>query len=73
MLVDDYDLVATSAGNPLRPLVPLLAQARDVGLHLVLTRRSGGASRAMFEPVLQRCGSWARPACCCRATPTRAR
>ena len=28
-------------------------QAGDVGLHLALTRRSGGASRAMFEPVLQ--------------------
>ncbi|MEO5608413.1 MAG: type VII secretion protein EccCa [Ornithinibacter sp.] len=52
-LVDDYDLVVTSAGSPLRPLVPLLAQAGDVGLHLVITRRSGGASRAMFEPVIQ--------------------
>jgi S-DNA-T family DNA segregation ATPase FtsK/SpoIIIE len=52
-LVDDYDLVVTSAGSPLRPLVPLLAQAGDVGLHLALTRRTGGASRAMFEPVLQ--------------------
>ncbi len=52
-LVDDYDLVVTSAGSPLRPLVPLLAQAGDVGLHVVLTRRMGGASRALFEPVLQ--------------------
>ena len=40
-------------GSPLRPLVPLLAQAGDVGLHVVLTRRMGGASRALFEPVLQ--------------------
>lgn len=53
VLVDDYDLVATTSGNPLSPLVPLLAQAGDVGLHLVLTRRSGGAGRAMYEPVLQ--------------------
>ncbi len=52
-LVDDYDLVVTSSGSPLRPLVPLLAQAGDVGLHLVLARRTGGASRALFEPVLQ--------------------
>ncbi|MBM6399046.1 type VII secretion protein EccCa [Phycicoccus sonneratiae] len=52
-LVDDYDLVVTSSGSPLRPLVPMLAQAGDVGLHLVLTRRTGGASRALFEPVLQ--------------------
>lgn len=52
-LVDDYDLVVTSSGSPLRPLVPLLAQAGDVGLHVVLTRRVGGASRGMYEPVLQ--------------------
>ncbi|MBR7742829.1 type VII secretion protein EccCa [Phycicoccus sp. BSK3Z-2] len=52
-LVDDYDLVVTSSGSPLRPLVPLLAQAGDVGLHLVVTRRTGGASRGMYEPVLQ--------------------
>jgi DNA segregation ATPase FtsK/SpoIIIE, S-DNA-T family len=52
-LVDDYDLVVTSSGSPLRPLVPLLAQAGDVGLHVILTRRIGGVSRALYEPVLQ--------------------
>ncbi len=61
ILVDDYDLVATSTGNPLTPLVPLLAQAGDVGLHVVLTRRSGGASRAMYEPVLQALRDLAAP------------
>lgn len=61
VLVDDYDLVATSAGNPLAPLVPLLAQAGDVGLHLVLTRRTGGAGRAMYEPVLQALRDLAAP------------
>src|SRR6185436_5201799 len=35
VLVDDYDLVATSGMNPLLPLLEFLAQARDVGLHLV--------------------------------------
>jgi S-DNA-T family DNA segregation ATPase FtsK/SpoIIIE len=54
VLVDDYDLVATGQANPLAPLVEFLAQARDIGLHLVLTRRSGGAGRAMYEPVVQR-------------------
>jgi S-DNA-T family DNA segregation ATPase FtsK/SpoIIIE len=54
VLVDDYDLVASGPANPLQPLVEHLAQARDIGLHLVLTRRSGGASRALFEPVVQR-------------------
>lgn len=53
VLVDDYDLVATSTGNPLLPLQPLLAQAGDIGLHLVVARRTGGAGRALYEPVLQ--------------------
>jgi S-DNA-T family DNA segregation ATPase FtsK/SpoIIIE len=54
VLVDDYDLVATGPTNPIQPLLDYLAQARDVGLHLIVTRRSGGAGRAMFEPVIQR-------------------
>ncbi|MGH3940884.1 MAG: type VII secretion protein EccCa [Pseudonocardiaceae bacterium] len=55
VLVDDYDLVATQGGvNPLAPLVEFLAQAKDVGLHLILTRRTGGASRALYEPVIAR-------------------
>ncbi|WP_043322004.1 type VII secretion protein EccC [Mycetocola saprophilus] len=53
VLIDDYDLVATSQGNPAAPLSQLLAQAADVGLHVVVTRRSGGASRAAYDPVLQ--------------------
>ncbi|MGH3901369.1 MAG: type VII secretion protein EccCa [Pseudonocardiaceae bacterium] len=55
ILVDDYDLVATQGGpNPLAPLLEFLAQAKDVGLHLIVTRRSGGAARALFEPVIAR-------------------
>ncbi|HLS24639.1 MAG TPA: type VII secretion protein EccCa [Beutenbergiaceae bacterium] len=61
VLVDDYDLVATSSGNPVAALQPLLAQASDVGLHLMLTRRTGGASRAMFEPVIQSLKDLAAP------------
>ncbi|HEX5540325.1 MAG TPA: type VII secretion protein EccCa [Micromonospora sp.] len=54
LLVDDYDLVATAGNNPLSVLMDLLPQARDIGLHLILTRRVGGAARALYEPVLQR-------------------
>ena len=54
VVVDDYDLVATGSGNPLSPLVDLLAQAKDLGLHLIVTRRSGGASRALYDPVIAR-------------------
>lgn len=52
VVVDDYDLVAGGGVNPLAPLLPYLPHARDIGLHLVLARRSGGAARAMFDPVL---------------------
>jgi DNA segregation ATPase FtsK/SpoIIIE, S-DNA-T family len=61
VLVDDYDLVAAAPVNPLLPLVEHLSQARDLGLHLVLTRRSGGASRALYEPVIQRLRELASP------------
>jgi S-DNA-T family DNA segregation ATPase FtsK/SpoIIIE len=53
VVVDDYDLVATQHSSAVQVLTPLLAQARDVGLHLALARRSGGAGRALYEPVLQ--------------------
>lgn len=52
VVVDDYDLVAAGMENPLAPLVDYLAQARDVGLHALVARRAGGASRALFEPLL---------------------
>ena len=52
LVADDYDLVATPAGNPLSAVLEYLPYAKDLGLHLVLARRSGGAARAMFEPLL---------------------
>jgi S-DNA-T family DNA segregation ATPase FtsK/SpoIIIE len=52
VLIDDYDLVATPAGNPLAVILEYLPHARDLGLHLLVARRSGGAGRAMFEPLL---------------------
>lgn len=54
LFVDDYDWVGGLAGNPLAGLVEYLLPARDLGLHLVLARRVGGASRSAFEPVFQR-------------------
>ncbi|PHV69032.1 type VII secretion protein EccC [Williamsia muralis] len=54
IIVDDYDMVATGSGNPLSPLLDLLAQARDIGLHLIVARRSGGAGRALFDPIIGR-------------------
>lgn len=52
VVIDDYDLVATPAGNPLAALTEYLPYAKDLGLHLLVARRSGGAERALFEPLL---------------------
>ncbi|MBW9205176.1 type VII secretion protein EccCa [Mumia sp. zg.B17] len=54
VVVDDYDLVATSSGNPLDPLVEYIPQGNDLGFHLVASRRVNGLARAQFEPMLQR-------------------
>jgi hypothetical protein len=59
VLVDDYDLAVTMSGNPIAELIDLLPQASDIGLHVVLTRRMGGAARATFEKVLQMMGDLA--------------
>jgi S-DNA-T family DNA segregation ATPase FtsK/SpoIIIE len=53
VIVDDYDLVATGM-NPLAPLLEYLPFARDVGLRIIIARASGGASRSLYEPVMQR-------------------
>ncbi|QIS02317.1 type VII secretion protein EccCa [Nocardia brasiliensis] len=50
VIVDDYDMVASN--NPLLPLMDLLPQARDIGLHVIIARRAGGAARALYDPVL---------------------
>jgi DNA segregation ATPase FtsK/SpoIIIE, S-DNA-T family len=70
LVVDDYDLVASAAGNPLAGLVDLLAHGRDVGLHLVLARRTGGIGRAAFEPLLQRLRELDPPALVLRGDPS---
>jgi S-DNA-T family DNA segregation ATPase FtsK/SpoIIIE len=54
LLIDDYDLVSAATQNPLAPVLEFLPQSRDVGLHVILVRRSGGAARAMYEPFVQR-------------------
>ncbi|WP_410574162.1 type VII secretion protein EccCa [Amycolatopsis sp. cmx-4-61] len=61
ILVDDYDLVATSTNNPLRKISDFLPQAKDVGLHLVVVRRTGGASKAMYDPIIGKLKEIAAP------------
>ncbi|GAA2086264.1 type VII secretion protein EccCa [Actinomadura alba] len=60
LIIDDYEMVATS-DNPLRQIAELLPQARDIGLHVIVSRAMGGASRAMFDPVIQRIKEMASP------------
>ncbi|MFI6172443.1 type VII secretion protein EccCa [Nocardia sp. NPDC051052] len=50
VIVDDYDMVASN--NPLLPLMDLIPQARDIGLHVIIARRAGGAARALYDGVL---------------------
>jgi S-DNA-T family DNA segregation ATPase FtsK/SpoIIIE len=47
-VIDDYDLAAPG----LATLAEAIPRARDIGLHVVVARRSGGAVRALYDPVL---------------------
>ncbi|WP_338687146.1 type VII secretion protein EccCa [Streptomyces acidiscabies] len=54
VVIDDYDLVSTSSGNPLAGLTELLPFARDVGVRFIIARSTAGAGRAAYEPFMQR-------------------
>ncbi|MFB6671815.1 type VII secretion protein EccCa [Streptomyces sp. NPDC057684] len=54
VIIDDYDLVSTSSGNPLSGLTELLPFARDVGVRFIIARSSAGGGRAAYEPFIQR-------------------
>ena len=51
LVVDDAELLAGAGGSVLEPLLPLLPHARDVGLHVLLARRSAGLTRRP-DPVV---------------------
>ncbi|WDV51309.1 type VII secretion protein EccCb [Streptomyces coeruleorubidus] len=52
ILVDDYDILTTAGQQPLAPFLPYVSSAQDIGLHFVIARRTAGASRALYEPLL---------------------
>ncbi|MBQ6641496.1 MAG: type VII secretion protein EccCa [Saccharopolyspora sp.] len=52
VVIDDYELVSPQGNNPLTPLQEYVAQATDVGLHMIIARNSGNAGRALFEPII---------------------
>ncbi|MET8020223.1 hypothetical protein [Streptomyces decoyicus] len=55
-------LLADPVGGPLAPLVPYLAQCVHIGLHLVVSRSTSGAMRAMMGPLLRRMWELGSPA-----------
>ncbi|MER6976389.1 type VII secretion protein EccCb, partial [Streptomyces carpinensis] len=54
VVIDDYDLVSTSSGNPLAGLTEMLPFARDVGVRFIIARSTAGAGRAGYEAFMQR-------------------
>ncbi|MFI6820457.1 type VII secretion protein EccCa [Micromonospora sp. NPDC050187] len=54
VLCDDYDLLGGAGAGLLAPFLEFLPQSKDLGFHLVVARHSGGAGRAVHEPVPQR-------------------
>jgi S-DNA-T family DNA segregation ATPase FtsK/SpoIIIE len=54
VLIDDYEMVAAIQPNPIHALLEYLPQARDIGLHVVVTRSAGGSGAGAFEPLQKR-------------------
>jgi len=53
VIADDYDILASGGTEPLKPLLPYLPSARDIRLHVLLTRPVAGSSRAMYDVAMQ--------------------
>ena len=53
VLVDDHDILSSGGEDPLARLIPYLPSARDLRLHVFLTRPVAGVARASFEPGIQ--------------------
>lgn len=49
VVVDDLELVGE---ENLRPLLPLIPHAHDIGLHIIAARKFGGTGRALLAPFL---------------------
>ncbi|MBD3934766.1 type VII secretion protein EccCa [Streptomyces chumphonensis] len=54
IVVDDWELVANSTGNPFAALTEHLPFARDIGVRFIIARNASGASRSFYEAFMQR-------------------
>ncbi len=54
VVIDDYDLVGAASGNPMLAVLDNLPYVRDIGIRFIVARSSAGASRAAYEPFMQR-------------------
>ncbi|BCJ35639.1 type VII secretion protein EccC [Actinocatenispora thailandica] len=63
VIVDDYDLMSHGRpGSVLDPVLPLLAQATYIGLHVIVARSTSGAMRGVMEPAIRRMWELGTPA-----------
>jgi S-DNA-T family DNA segregation ATPase FtsK/SpoIIIE len=67
LVADDIDLVPSAVWQP---LLPLLAHGSEVGLRVVVARRTGGSARALFEPLLATLRELGSPGVLLAGSPT---
>jgi S-DNA-T family DNA segregation ATPase FtsK/SpoIIIE len=53
LIIDDLEMVSGSGPSPLAPLLPLLAQGAEIGMHVILVHAAGGFGRASSDPVIR--------------------
>ncbi|WP_017600819.1 type VII secretion protein EccC [Nocardiopsis lucentensis] len=53
IVIDDFEMVSGSGPSPLTPLLPMLSQGAEIGMHVVLVHAAGGFSRASNDPVIR--------------------
>ncbi|WP_231556447.1 type VII secretion protein EccCb [Cryobacterium sp. MLB-32] len=53
VIADDLDILASGGTEPLNPLLPFLPSARELRLNVCVTRPVAGATRALYDVVLQ--------------------
>ncbi|RSN39949.1 secretion protein EccC [Amycolatopsis sp. WAC 04197] len=63
IIIDDFELAETAgSAGPLQPLLPVLAQGADVGLHVIIARSTTGGGRSMSNPAIRRMWELGTPA-----------